>query len=73
MLWNKKSYLCVGGEGRPRMPAGAPTSGGVTVASHPRRGDPSDPSAALDGPTDQPGVLPPWAELLGQVHTVGDA
>ena len=55
------------------MPAGASTTGGITVASHPRGGDPADPSAALDGPTGQPGVLPPRAELLGQVHAVDDA
>ena len=55
------------------MPAGASPTGGVTVASHPRRGDPPDPPATLDGPTGQPGVLPPRAELLGQVRTVDDA
>lgn len=49
--------VCLGGQCRPCMSAGASTAGGVSVASRSRRGNAANTPAALDGPTGQSGIF----------------
>lgn len=49
------------------MSAGASTAGSLTLASHPGGGNTAHSPAALDGPTDQPGIFSQRTQLLGQV------
>lgn len=59
--------VCLGGQRRPRMSAGASTAGSLSVASRPGRGNTAHTPAALDGPTGQSGIFSQRTQLLGQV------